>query len=219
MMGRATTAKLALVLVLLQAISPLFPLTTTANDFLSPLLSPVFDGICKEVGCGKGKCKASTNTIVGFECECDQGWTQLHIGDNLRFLPCVIPNCSVNYSCYNDSSAGVPSPPPTNASISDPCMLAYCGGGTCLKRSEFDHKCECKKGYSNLLNINALPCYRDCSLGADCANLGITLPNSSSPPSPSSLSDSTNSLAGGAVSPNYLVALLVFASIVMVRAT
>ncbi|XP_008809381.2 neurogenic locus notch homolog protein 3-like [Phoenix dactylifera] len=222
--------KVALVLVALQAPTFLLPQRAAAGDFLAPFLSPVLNATCANVDCGKGTCNASFDHTFGFVCECKPGWSQFHIGDSFRFSPCVIPNCSINYSCYNHSEAPAPSPPtPSNSSMFDPCFGSYCGGGTCVKTSSFDHRCECKEGFSNLLNETRFPCYRDCSLGADCANLGITLPNAttpSSPPSlstpssPPSLSDNGSSFAGDSFAPNNLLWLLVLMiSFSMVRAT
>jgi hypothetical protein len=53
------------------------------------------DTVCKEVECGKGTCKQSSNNTFGFECECEPGWKQTGSDDddNLKFLPCVVPNC------------------------------------------------------------------------------------------------------------------------------
>lgn len=53
------------------------------------------DNVCKEVECGKGTCKASSNSTLFFECECDPGWKQARSDDDddLKFLPCVVPNC------------------------------------------------------------------------------------------------------------------------------
>ena len=50
--------------------------------------------MCKEVNCGKGTCKFSSNSPF-FECECQPGWKQTASGkgDYPKFLPCVIPNC------------------------------------------------------------------------------------------------------------------------------
>ncbi|XP_072951971.1 uncharacterized protein [Typha angustifolia] len=62
-----------------------------------------------------------------------------------------------------------------------PCLWSFCGRGTCIKTSDFEHRCECGEGYSNLLNISTLPCFKKCRITADCAVLGFTLSNSSSP--------------------------------------
>ncbi|KAK9086968.1 hypothetical protein Syun_029362 [Stephania yunnanensis] len=162
----------------------------SAADILAPLLSPFLDDICKDVMCGKGKCRASANSTFDFRCECDKGWKRSVEDDERRlgFLPCVIPNCTVNYSC---AKAEPPAParqePPTNKSLFDPCFWAYCGEGTCLKTEKMSHKCECNPGHSNLFNVSSFPCFNDCALGADCKELGIVLSNVSSAASPSSL--------------------------------
>ncbi|GAB2237587.1 hypothetical protein Droror1_Dr00015489 [Drosera rotundifolia] len=161
------------------------PHVARSDDFLSPLLSPIFDSACKEVECGKGRCVPSFSSGFLFGCECDPGWTQPL---SISFLPCVIPNCTIKSSC----SAAAPSPSEsqqrgTNASLLDPCSWAnVCGSGKCNKTSSFAYSCECSKGSSNLLNTSVLPCYRPCELGADCRNLGILLYNISaaSPPPP-----------------------------------
>ncbi|XP_038984842.1 neurogenic locus notch homolog protein 3-like [Phoenix dactylifera] len=198
--------KVALVLVALQATTFLLPQRAAAGDFLSPILNAT----CANVDCGKGTCNASVDQGLGFVCECNPGWSQFHVGDSFRFSPCVIPNCSINYSCSNHSETPAPSPPtPSNSSMLDPCFWSYCGGGTCVKTSSFDHRCECQEGFSNLLNETRLPCYRDCSLGADCANLGITLSNATTPSSPPSLSDNGSSFAGDSFAPTNLLWLLV----------
>ncbi|KAM0891874.1 hypothetical protein ACQ4PT_026105 [Festuca glaucescens] len=112
---------------------------------LSPLLAPVMGSLCKAVACGKGNC-TETSGLLGYRCDCDPGWTQMHVGDDLRFLPCVIPNCTIDRSCSNDTSAPSPAPSPKNFSLSpDPCELAYCGsGGTCKNGTGLSYHCECK---------------------------------------------------------------------------
>lgn len=192
-----------------------------AADFFSPLapiFSPVINSICSTVACGQGNCTVAPDTL-GYRCDCRPGWTQLHVGDSLRFLPCVIPNCSIDSSCFNGSPAPAPAlaltplPPPKNFSL-DPCELAYCGaGGTCRKNgSGMSYHCECKKGYSNLLNMTAMPCFRNCSIGADCASIGIH-PSSTgnSPPAPpgsESISNQGSAAAPGSISQRILLPLL-----------
>lgn len=50
--------------------------------------------------------------------------------------------------------------------ITTACELAYCGaGGTCRKNgSGMSYHCECKEGYSNLLNMTAMPCFQNCKI-------------------------------------------------------
>ncbi|KAK2453876.1 hypothetical protein QL285_001503 [Trifolium repens] len=153
------------------------------SDFLSPLLSPIFDDVCKEVECGKGTCKPSKNSTFPFECECDQGWKKAFDSNDdggMKFLPCIIPNCTLDYSC---SKAPAPAPEKarkSNESIFDACHWVDCGGGSCKKTSTFNYSCECDASYSNLLNITTFPCFRECSLGMGCSDLGISVSNSSS---------------------------------------
>ncbi|KAG1334023.1 sushi, nidogen and EGF-like domain-containing protein 1 [Cocos nucifera] len=212
-------AKVALILVALQATTLLLP--RASADFLAPLIAPVLNASCDKVQCGKGTCKASLDQFVGYVCECNPGWSQFHIGDSFRFAPCVIPKCNISYSCNNHSEAPAPSSPhPTKPSMLDPCFWSNCGGGTCVNTSTIDYRCECKEGFSNLLNETRFPCYRDCSLGADCASLGITLSNSTPSASPPSLSDNGNSFAGDSFAPNNLLWLLVLMiSFIMIRAS
>ncbi|WOK91566.1 hypothetical protein Cni_G00257 [Canna indica] len=191
-------SKVVIAFLALQSIVTLLSMHSAAGDLLSPILQPIFDNVCNHsVECGKGSCQETSDSLFGFVCNCDKGWTQFHVGDNFRFLPCIIPKCDINYSCSNDTTTRATAPLPNhpNFSLSDPCLLSYCGGGTCVKTSTFGHRCDCQEGFSNLLNQTSLPCYRDCSLGADCANLGISLPNS--PPSPPSLPDSGGSSSSG----------------------
>lgn len=42
------------------------------------------------------------------------------------------------------------------------CYWAYCGEGTCTKSRTHTHMCQCKQGFSNLLNISAFPCFSEC---------------------------------------------------------
>ncbi|KAF0896718.1 hypothetical protein E2562_027060 [Oryza meyeriana var. granulata] len=125
------------------------------------------DGRCSKVQCGMGRCSESSDYVFGFACQCNAGWSRYRLGDmQFPFLPCVIPNCTINYSCQNGSPP--PPPPPavpslTNLSIFDPCLLQYCGdGGSCERSSEFTHRCACRDGFQNLLNDTSYPCYKQC---------------------------------------------------------
>jgi len=68
------------------------------------------DNICKEVECGKGKCKAPSNTTFMYECECEDGWKQFD--QHLKFLPCITPNCTFDLTCGEAASPAQPKPPP-----------------------------------------------------------------------------------------------------------
>ncbi|KAM7472676.1 hypothetical protein LguiA_010859 [Lonicera macranthoides] len=159
----------------------LFAMTAKADDHnIPPILAPYFDNICNEVNCGKGNCVASTTVPFGFTCQCENGWkrTRLDDEDNLLFLPCVIPNCSLDYSCM---PAAPPTPAiPNNISTFDPCYWMYCGEGTCTRNRTYGHTCQCNSGYSNLLDTPAFPCFSECAVGSDCERLGVRISNSSS---------------------------------------
>ncbi|GFY85038.1 hypothetical protein Acr_03g0018120 [Actinidia rufa] len=122
-------AILANLLLLLQ------PRTATAN-ILSPILSPVLDDVCKEVECGKGTCKPSLNSTLLFVCECDIGWKQTrpdHDND-FKFLPCVIPNCTLDYSCSEAAPPVQDKESRANKSITNRALGMDCAGlGITLK--------------------------------------------------------------------------------------
>ncbi|XP_071933399.1 uncharacterized protein [Coffea arabica] len=160
---------LAMVMILL-------PIATRGDDPLTPILND----ICKEVECGKGTCQASLGYPFNFKCICDNGWrrTRLDNEETLEFLPCVIPNCSLDYSCM-PAPAPLPSIPYNN-SFFDPCYWIYCGGGTCIKDATYTHKCQCNSGYSNLNDIPVFPCFNQCAVGSDCSRLGVKLSSSTS---------------------------------------
>nr|XP_043637086.1 protein lin-12-like [Erigeron canadensis] len=165
---------------------PWTAVSTSAGDILAPILSPIFEDVCQEAKCGQGICKPSDNSTIPFECECSPGWKQVLTSDDdnyLKFLPCVIPNCTLNHSCLE-------APPPMpenddrrNGSIFDVCRWADCGAGKCEATSLFTHKCECTEGYHNLLNLTFSPCFKECSLGMDCKDIGFGIMNRTSPPS------------------------------------
>ncbi|CAA2985356.1 Hypothetical predicted protein [Olea europaea subsp. europaea] len=147
------------------------------------IFPPFIDNICGEVQCGKGTCEANQSYPFNFRCNCENGWKRTRLDDeqNLEYLPCIIPDCSLNYSCM---PAAPPLPPvPYNISFFDPCYWIYCGQGTCTKNATYTHTCQCNAGHYNLLNISAFPCYSDCALGSDCARLGIQVSRSTSNPS------------------------------------
>ncbi|RDX67999.1 hypothetical protein CR513_53067, partial [Mucuna pruriens] len=160
------------------------------SDFLSPMISPLYEDVCKEVECGKGTCKPSKNSTLFFECDCDLGWKQTLSShdEGFKFLPCMIcmiPNVgTLNYSCSNAPAPAEQKERKANESIFDACHWVDCGGGSCNKISFFSYSCNCDAGYYNLLNATALPCFKECALGLGCSNLGISMANSStaSPP-------------------------------------
>ncbi|XP_038716383.1 uncharacterized protein LOC120009758 isoform X2 [Tripterygium wilfordii] len=97
MASSKSTAFLALLLVLLAVIA-------VGDD----VLSDFNEMVCEEVNCGKGRCKAGIGYAFNYICKCDRGWKRTEdddVNDAAPFLPCVIPNCSLDYSCQ-------PAPPP-----------------------------------------------------------------------------------------------------------
>ncbi|KAH9615022.1 hypothetical protein KSS87_020621 [Heliosperma pusillum] len=118
----------ALFVILLTAASA----TASLDDFLAPFAAPVLGELCKGVGCGKGKCKMSEKNGLTYECECDPGWMQT-IFPNIstpKFLPCVIPNCTLNHSCAEVEAAAPPvaesGNPFSNASILERSFESNC---------------------------------------------------------------------------------------------
>ncbi|XVF42163.1 hypothetical protein PTKIN_Ptkin01aG0337700 [Pterospermum kingtungense] len=156
------------VLVFAALLLVLLPIAAKADlKDLSPALSPFYEKLCDEVECGKGTCKADISYPLNYICECDSGWKRTRYDndtdDDHKFLPCVIPNCTLDYSCQ-------PAPPPVpakevplNLSFFDPCYWTYCGDGTCNRTSTYKHLCQCNSGYFNLLNKTYFPCYSQSS--------------------------------------------------------
>ncbi|VAH87440.1 unnamed protein product [Triticum turgidum subsp. durum] len=153
----------------------------------------------------------------------------MHVGDSLRFLPCVIPNyflfnqkCPLQGSCVSSFAYIIPHNQQEH--IPAACDLAYCGsGGTCKNATGLSYHCECKEGFSNVLNMTTMPCFQDCSYGADCAAIGIlpsTNSNSTAPPAGSaSVSNNCNAPVPGSVLRQILLPLLILASLAMGQAT
>ncbi|CAH9095557.1 unnamed protein product [Cuscuta epithymum] len=177
----------------------------TAIYVCLPVMYAFIDKLCKKVGCGKGNCKASGNSILGYECECDPGWKQtlLQSDNSFKFLPCVIPNCSINFSCGEDAPApAAPDKRANRTSFFEPCYWAECGGGSCMQTSALTYTCECSKGYSNLLNITGFPCFKECALGLDC---NMTNKSSSPPTATPSLTHNNSNKASGFIDGGGLV--------------
>ncbi|KAI3726548.1 hypothetical protein L1987_66346 [Smallanthus sonchifolius] len=164
--------------------------TAKSNIDIPPTIPPFFDNLCDEVICGRGNCSVDVDQPFNFVCKCDPGWRRTPVSDyedDLQFLPCIIPNCSLDYSCM--PAAPPPSPPiPDNISmIFDPCYWTYCGEGTCNKNhTTYTHTCDCDPGYTNLFNISHFPCFSSCAIGTDCRRLGVRSSDATSLPDKSS---------------------------------
>ncbi|XP_059440001.1 uncharacterized protein LOC132172504 [Corylus avellana] len=163
--------------VFLAMLLVLLPMAALGSNDTSPF-DALFEKVCEEVECGKGNCTPGPGYPMGFKCECESGWKRTRDDDeDVLFLPCVIPNCTLDYGCQ-------PAPPPVpekefprNISLFDPCYWAYCGEGTCTQNKTYTHihTCQCDSGYFNLLNVSNFPCYSECTIGSDCSRLGITV--------------------------------------------
>ncbi|XP_051152835.1 uncharacterized protein LOC127266593 [Andrographis paniculata] len=101
----------AILLILLQ-----FYISSADRDDDENQRPPFVSDGCNGAACGRGKCVPSTYTLLGFECECEEGWMQARAPDAnfLKFLPCVIPNCTLNYTCEDTDH---PREYPNNPSI------------------------------------------------------------------------------------------------------
>ncbi|KAI9084828.1 hypothetical protein K1719_033234 [Acacia pycnantha] len=178
-------------------------------------LDDILGKVCDEVECGKGKCVVNTSLPLNFICECDSGWKRTKDYDNYtyanNFLPCVIPECSLDYGCQ---SAPPPVPDkdfPFNLSAFDPCYWAYCGEGRCSRNRTHTYSCLCDTGYFNLVNISVFPCYSSCTIGSDCSRLGIKVADSTS--SEGVGSDAATSVRAGRL--HWMVMLLLSTAVVM----
>ncbi|BAT96668.1 hypothetical protein VIGAN_08364300 [Vigna angularis var. angularis] len=194
-----------------------FSFSMTAVDFCFDMVFCfVFlgsDEVCKGVECGKGTCKASQNSTFFFECDCQPGWKQPLSNDTdsaFKFLPCIVPNCTLDYSCSKAPAPVQEKATKSNESSFDACRWVDCGGGSCNKTSMFTYNCECDAGYYNLLNVTSFPCFKECSLGMGCSELGISVTNSSSSAAPPALNDNTKNEGCSILQGSYLrVAMVV----------
>ncbi|KAJ6775265.1 NEUROGENIC LOCUS NOTCH-LIKE PROTEIN [Salix purpurea] len=138
-------------------------------------LSSIYDRLCQEVDCGKGTCVGDISYPLSYKCQCQTGWKQTpydDVNDEHKFLPCVIPNCTLNYGTCQPAPPPVPQKEvPHNSSSFDPCYWMYCGDGTCTNNGTYRHMCTCNPGFSNLLNTSYFPCYSQCTLGSDCSEI------------------------------------------------
>ncbi|KAL6585139.1 hypothetical protein OROMI_004428 [Orobanche minor] len=101
----------------------LLPLAARGDNDGPPSLAPFFDDLCKEVECGRGSCERAIGSPFNFKCKCNNGWKRTRIDDeqDLEFLPCIIPDCEVDYSCM-PAAPPLPSTP-HNISFFDRLLL------------------------------------------------------------------------------------------------
>ncbi|XVE54339.1 hypothetical protein DITRI_Ditri03aG0072200 [Diplodiscus trichospermus] len=153
--------------------------------------NPISANACATVDCGQGTCRETDSSLLGFECDCYSGWKHFQIGP-LVLPPCIIPNCTLDFSCGEGSP---PPPSPPNFNLSDPCTLTWCGDGSC-KTNGTGYECDCNAGSDNLLDMPDLPCFKECSLGADCHGVGLGKPPPPPPPFDSLPPDQSSSYPG-----------------------
>ncbi|CAB4272699.1 unnamed protein product [Prunus armeniaca] len=142
--------------LLLLALFTLYPTTIISTQLSSP--NSLGDIECQYINCGEGVCKASNETLLGFDCECNPGWIKIHVG--LLTLPTCVPNCTINFQC--DES---PSPPAPPAPLIPPkgCALVWCGDGTCVTNGS-GYACQCPQGSWNLLDVPSFACFKPFTL-------------------------------------------------------
>eukprot|EP01018_Ginkgo_biloba_P026534 Gb_23119 [translate_table: standard] len=123
------------------------------------------ENLCENFDCGRGTCKNSS-VFPFVRCECEKGWKRPDVAVEIPFLPCVIPNCTLNHSC--SELAPTPSLPyhgfhdRNYSNILNPCYWDVCGGGTCVPKSNFSYSCDCYQGFGNLMNWTTGYCVREC---------------------------------------------------------
>lgn len=179
-------------------------LLATATLHASPssansLLSPLADTLCKGIDCGNGTC-VTTTEYPFVKCDCNAGWRQPKLPVVIPYVPCVIPNCTLNYSCNNSVIAEAPSPSSQShdfpSDFHTPCFYDVCGGGKCIgKKSNYTYICECNYGYGNLMNWTMGYCVKECSIQGECSRLGVTV--SSNVSDVQTTTDSTSDAQGG----------------------
>ncbi|MCO5560693.1 hypothetical protein L7F22_014310 [Adiantum nelumboides] len=141
------------------------------------------DNSCGPVNCVHGVCSGSV-TVPFYKCLCNEGWQSPL---NASWIPCVLPNCSLDIGCGNTSlSAPPPAISPTLESFSL-CALPICGDGDCVasSNSSLSYECKCNAGSTNIFNSSNGYCIPQCAIGAGCSGLNNPL-GPSPPPPPSS---------------------------------
>ncbi|KAH9314435.1 hypothetical protein KI387_023062, partial [Taxus chinensis] len=135
---------------------------------------------CKSVNCGNGTC-VTTKEAPFVKCDCKEGWKQPDLYVDLPFQPCVVPNCTIDYTCTGSSRlspAAAPSSalPKLNNPL-NPCSYNVCGAGICTLKSNstIEYQCECFSGYGNIMNLTWGFCSRECELQKDCSRIGVSI--------------------------------------------
>ncbi|KAH7278453.1 hypothetical protein KP509_38G041800 [Ceratopteris richardii] len=166
---------------------PIFAMSFHEELSASPFLHIGSDLACELVKCLKGKC-VNSSSFPFYECECDAGWKSPF---KASWMPCILPNCSIDLTCANTSMEAPFSPSiPSYRSGFDVCSLHVCGNGKCVSKNTsatedaVDYECVCDSGFINFGNsVNGF-CVPKCSIGADCTNVNLTFGKSGGSPSP-----------------------------------
>ncbi|KAH7440489.1 hypothetical protein KP509_04G110100 [Ceratopteris richardii] len=61
--------------------------------------SKYYYAACELVKCLKGKC-VNSSSFPFYECACDAGWKSPF---KASWMPCILPNCSIDLTCANTS--------------------------------------------------------------------------------------------------------------------
>nr|GEX00333.1 putative RNA-directed DNA polymerase, eukaryota, reverse transcriptase zinc-binding domain protein [Tanacetum cinerariifolium] len=151
------------------------------------------DDLCQVLGCGEGRCVAD-HKRSSYHCECNRGWKTMMVAP-MPYPSCIVPNCTMNFTCGGRAPLPPPRPPPPRSpiNITNACNLVWCGEGECVGEGT-GHYCRCHDDAENLSNNSTYICIRRCSFNANCNHLGLGL---TSPPSPPPRSNSVGSLGGG----------------------
>ncbi|KAL6285803.1 hypothetical protein ACE6H2_010193 [Prunus campanulata] len=146
--------------LLLLALFTFYPTTIISTQLSSS--NSIGDIECEFINCGEGVCKASNQTALGFDCECNPGWKKIQVG--LLTLPTCVPNCTINFQCDESPSPPAPPAPPIPP---QGCALVWCGDGTCVTNGT-GYACQCPQGSWNLLDMPGFACFKPCYFGGDC---------------------------------------------------
>ncbi|KAM7256085.1 hypothetical protein ACFE04_011826 [Oxalis oulophora] len=151
------------------------PVFTSPRINTPPTPDPANEDVdpCKYVDCGFGTCKDTTVWPLNFECDCMPGWTKFRYGI-FTFPVCNLPNCTMDFECGGASLAPPPPPPPPPTfNLTDPCSLVLCIDGVCVPDGSSNYTCNCYPNATNVFGNPKLPCFNECSFGADCSQLGL----------------------------------------------
>ncbi|CAH1442543.1 unnamed protein product [Lactuca virosa] len=163
---------------------------------LSAFFSYSLQDACTNVTCGEGTCVPDLLGLL-FHCDCNPGWKTIQVGP-MSFGACIIPNCTLDFSCGGTQPPTPPFPPPIN--FTSPCNLVWCGDGDCVVNSTgTGHYCQCHDRAANLFNNPEFVCMKQCYLDGDCNRLGLgpppSPPSSVASPGPGGKNEAAYSLA------------------------